>query len=118
MALFLGISFITVIAFIYSLVRHLSWDFIKLLKFIYVKCFRFRKNLEKHRRLQDIQHHHLSGAIRKRMSLVDSIKKRRELLLKLRCKDSDGALDVENLEDDMDDISAGSNPGSLFEFVH
>ncbi|XP_061388490.1 acid-sensing ion channel 5 [Musca vetustissima] len=115
MALFLGISFITVIGFIYSLVRHLSWDFYHLMKWIYATCFRYRRNFQNRRQLQVLQQRHLVAVIPKRMSLVDSIKKRRELLLKLRCKDSDGALAVENLEDD---ANVESNPGSLYEFLN
>ncbi|XP_075167778.1 pickpocket 3 [Haematobia irritans] len=118
MALFLGISFISIIAFIYSFVRHILVDFLNLSKCIYRSCRRLRRRLENRRRLQTMRERNfLEVRTTKRVSLIDSIKKRRELLLKLRYKDSDGSLDVENLGDDIDGVNE-SNPSSLYEFLN
>lgn len=120
MALFLGISFISIIAFIYSLVRHLLVDFTQFSKYLYRICSRLKRRIDNRRKLQAIQARHLVEVRPKRISLIDSIKKRRELLLKLRFKDSDAALDVENIgDDDADDGEMyESNTGSLYEFLN
>ncbi|KAI8129006.1 Protein brown [Lucilia cuprina] len=116
LALFLGFSILSLIHFIYALVKRVFEDFYDLLRLIFMTFHRLWQNYMNRRKIKkDVV---LVKEIRttQEVSFLKKIKERREKFLKMRFKSSEDIIDLENNAGDLD-LLENSHDSSVFEFI-